>query len=238
MAASTEICGFLDALLDYQLQLLASLNAKFNALRRFARLLEQLADLTSFIPDFTKLLKLSNLNLLSGGLASYSEMVNACPFLNLPKPPFNADLAKLQGELDRAYANLIAVAGNNNWMRINELQGQLDKFQSKMNLSGAIGSDYLRCAIAICRTAEAAEDTLKSASGFTRADAIKIATDFKNNFVDNVDGIVSDVARQKIAETKATMAALQSLRDVPSLPAPISYRPDADRRLMVAQYSD
>lgn len=235
MAASTQVCGVLDALLDYQLRLLDSLNAKFNALRRFARLLEQLADLTSYIPDFTHLLPVGNLNLANGGLARYAEMVQACPFLNLPKPPFNADLATLQAELDRAYASLIAAAGNNNWMRIDELQGQLDKFQTQMNLSGAIGSDYLRCAIAICRTAEAAEDTAVSISKFTRADAVRIATEFRTNFVDNVNGIVSDVARQKISETKAAIVALKNLRDVPSLPAPLAFRADADRRLISAQ---
>lgn len=235
MAATTQVCGVLDSLLDYELRLLDSLNAKFNALRRFARMLEQLSDLTSFIPDFTHLLPISTFNGING-LAAYAQMVQACPFLNLPQAPFNADLESVQGQLDRAYASLIKAASNNNWMRIDDLQRQLDKFQTQMNLSGAIGSDYLRCALAICHTAEAAEGTVIAATKFTREDAIKVATDYKTNFVDNVNGIVSDVARQKIDETKASIVAIQNLRDVPSLPAPTAYRPDADRRLIVAQY--
>lgn len=235
MAESTQVCGILDSLLDYELRLLASLNAKFNALRRLARLLEQLADLTSFIPDFTHLLPISTFSGING-LAAYAQMVQQCPFLNLPKPPFNPALESVQAQLDRAYASLIAKAQNNNWMRIDSLQNQLDKYQSKMNLAGSIGSDYLRCALAVCHTAEAVEGLVASTSKFTRAEAVKIATDYKNNFVDNVNGIVSDVARQKIQETKAAMVAIQNLRDIPSLPAPTAFRPEADRRLISAQY--
>jgi len=79
MAATSQVCGVIDALSDFQQKVIEAINGKFAALRRLSELLEQLSDLTGFIPDITKLIPLSAID-----LTLYETLRAECPFLHLP----------------------------------------------------------------------------------------------------------------------------------------------------------
>jgi hypothetical protein len=69
-------CQVLDALAQFQYDVVRRLNRKFNALRRIAELLEQVGDIGVLIPNIAELIPITSIT-----LDTYQRLVENCPFL-------------------------------------------------------------------------------------------------------------------------------------------------------------
>lgn len=135
-------CGVIDALADYQIKVLQAINGKFLALQRIADLLEQLGDISGFLPNISALIPISQID-----LNLYEQLRSSCPFLNLPPASINAEatLDNLRAEVNAAYGRLLAQLSQNPLNRLGKLQAKLDAFQKQFNISALGGIDFMRC---------------------------------------------------------------------------------------------
>jgi hypothetical protein len=179
-------CGVLQALANYQFEIIRSLNKKLNQLRRLAELLEQLGDLSLFLPNIGQLIPIINID-----LSIYTDLQANCPFLNLP-PATTEDLDKLRNKVSEAYALLARKLLNHPWLRMNKVQGMLNDFQNKLNFP--YGDDYMRCLNATCAAIAQAGSLLSRVS---QAQIGKELTDFGKNFVDNAGQVLTKSMQTK-----------------------------------------
>lgn len=141
----SNLCSIAGTLANDYIAAVSYVNKKFNALRRLAELLEQIGDLSIFLPDISGLIPVVEIN-----LDAYLSLVQACPFLNLPKVPVQADIDGLRSLVQSAYLRMIANLNVHPFNRMGKLQAQLDKAQDKFNEIIGQGNDYLQCVSAIC----------------------------------------------------------------------------------------
>jgi hypothetical protein len=179
-------CNTLEALAQFQFQILKSLNKKFAALRRLAELLEQAGDLSSLLPNLGQLVPVPNLT-----ISLYEELASNCPFLNLPSAT-ESSLTALQSKLNAAYGLFAGQLLNHPWMRMNKVQDELNKFQQKINFP--YGDDYLRCLETVCATIGVLGTTFEKTS---KTNISKELTDFGENFVNNAGQVLTKSMQTK-----------------------------------------
>lgn len=213
MRMATNVCEAVFALTDLQVQLMDMLNRKFYALRRLAQLLEQAGDLTGFIPDITRLIPLSQIDLLL-----YEQLRNDCPFLNLPpsdSTTVNESLGKLQGMIAQAYGQILAQLNNHPWQKWDQLTRVLDEYQTKLNVAALAGQDFLTCLSTACATIQAGVADFNNLSKYSTADATSIAQAFSRNYTEEGGRILTDSMTAKQNDLRATAQGVRDLFDVP-----------------------
>lgn len=144
---SADPCAITGALAaDYQ-NAVTAINRKFNALQRLAELLEQLGDVSALLEGInpSALIPLYAIN-----FDAYTDLVNACPFLNLPKTPSNASTAQLQQMVSSAYAGMIRKLNLHPFIRLGSLQAQLNKVQTSVNEALNTGEQFVQCLAQAC----------------------------------------------------------------------------------------
>ena len=144
---SANPCAITNVLANDYANAVTAVNRKFNALQRLAELLEQLGDISGLLASFNPS-ALIPLYLID--LDAYTNLVTACPFLNLPPTPSNASTAILQDQVASAYARLIQSLNLSPFIRLDKLQAQMDKVQSKFNDVLNTGSQYMQCLQQAC----------------------------------------------------------------------------------------
>lgn len=124
-----------------------AINRKFNALQRLAELLEQLGDISALLEGINPaaLIPLYAIN-----FDVYTDLVNACPFLNLPKAPSNTSTAQLQAMVGSAYAGMLQKLNLHPFIRLGALQTQMNKVQSSVNESLNTGEQFVQCLAQAC----------------------------------------------------------------------------------------
>lgn len=187
-------------------------NRKFNALRRLAELLEQLGDISSFLPDINKLIPIHMIN-----IDAYANLIGACPSLNLPAVS-NADIGQLQSNLNVAYGNLIRKLEKHPWLRMGKVQDQLAKVQAKYNDTLNQGVQFYRCFQAACNAVDTAADFFADISA---TDFQQEFDDYTQNFVHGNAQVLNQRMTQKRDEVNGTIANINELinPDNPTLPS-------------------
>ena len=201
MAGLSQVCGVVDALSNFQVQVMNALNGRFLALRRLAELLEAAGDLTGFIPDISKLIPLYQID-----ASIYENLRVECPFLNLPPASENAEqfIGGLRAQLNAAYAQILRQLDLHPFSRIGLLQQKLDDFQSRLNLAALQGTDFLQCLQAACQAAQAV-------SNISAPDVGKIATDYYKNFIQDQGQVLSAQAKAKVSTVGSVKTKVQEL---------------------------
>lgn len=231
--AGANPCAITGVLAQDYANAVRTINRKFNALQRLAELLEQLGDLTSFIPpNLSAFIPLYLIN-----LDAYTNLVQACPFLNLPATPSNATTAELQGLVNSAYARVIQKLQQHPIFRLGKLQDQLNKVQTSLNGPLNTGAQFLQCLNQACASgaigasfvSEVAQDDFSAQiDQYTRtylANGGKVLTTTAQNKVNELNGIIDNINELRSTEPVATQAAspvpvVPSVPPVPQIPAP------------------
>lgn len=193
-----QACAIVDALAAFQLDVLNRINRKFLALQSLANLLEQLADLRSWIPDLTGLVPVADIT-----LDTYNSLVAACPFLNLPAVgPTNP----LQAAVQQAYANLYKLIQRSPHLRLGRIQDEMDKFQG--SIIGAIGqaSPFIHCLQTVCAAGAQARLSVSHLK-----DSKKQIGIFADNYAKNAGQVLSSTQQEKYSQAKSALAQLDSL---------------------------
>ncbi len=165
-------CDVMDILANDYFQIIKSVNRKFNALRRLAELIEQLGDLSGFIPDLSKLIPIKNID-----LSTYANLKAACPQLDLPDLGI-PDVTALQAEVNAAYGRLRDKLLKHPWMRLDALQEEMTNYQSQFNAFANKGTSFMQCLQAGCAAYQAGSQFF---SGLGKLDIEKeLTTLFKN----------------------------------------------------------
>ena len=199
-------CAIVDVIADAQLTAISEINKKFLVLQRLAALIEQLGDISIFLPDLGQLFPLSAID-----LSVYTNLRAACPFLGLPDPG-DLGLAQLQALVAAAYGRLIRLLVNHPFLRLDSLQAQLDKAQAKFN--DAIGDSvaFLECLQALCNTAEGLGQFFADVSF---ADINQQVQDYTTNIIDRGGQVLTDAQDQKVQDVRNTIDGINNLLDTP-----------------------
>lgn len=217
MALTASVCGVVDALSDFQNKVIALINGKFAALRRLADLLEQLGDLNGFLPDISRLVPISSIDLYV-----YESLRAECPFLGLP--PASGDpeqsLGALRAQVNTAYGRLLAQLNLNPYGRLSKLQQKLDDYQQKFNLSALNGVDFMQCLQAACQAAVAVEGAVSNLSNMSANDVRRSAETYLKNMVTDQGRILRSAAQAKVDSWQSTRNGVQELMDVPVVDLP------------------
>jgi hypothetical protein len=185
-------CQVLDALAQFQYDVVRRLNRKFNALRRIADLLEQVGDTAVLVPNIAELIPVTSIT-----LDTYQRLVENCPFLGLPDVSV-ANLGELRMRVQEAYGNLVRKLLNHPHLRMSKLQNILTKFQGDLNAGAAVVSDYLLCLQTICDTIGAVGTAFQNV---TQADIQKEIAEYTKNFVQNAGEIMTEPMKAKAGQS-------------------------------------
>ena len=217
MSTLTNVCGVVDALADFQQKVIEAINGKFAALRRLAQLLEQLADLTGFIPDISRLIPVSQID-----LSLYENLRNSCKFLNLP--PASGDpeqvLGEIRAQVNAAYGRLLSQLDLNPLSRMDKLQQKIDDYQQRFNAEALKGVDFMSCLQAACQAAIAAEGFVSNLSNTTPEKVLTEAKTYIKNVVTDQGKVLSSAAKAKVDNWQSTRKGVKDLMDVPSIQLP------------------
>lgn len=206
MAGLQQVCGVVDALSAFQVQVMNSLNGRFAALRRLAELLESAADLTGFLPDISRLIPLASID-----LSLYENLRVQCPFLNLPPASESAEqyVGELRAQLNAAYGQLLRQLNLNPLSVMSTLQSKLDDYQNRMNMAALKGTDFMACLQAACSAAQAV-------SNFSASQVTDIANNYYNNFIVGQGKVLSETAQAKVSTINSMKTTVQELISGPS----------------------
>lgn len=217
MATTQQVCGVVDALADFQQKVIEAINGKFAALYRLAELLEQLGDLTGFVPDISQLIPISSID-----TAIYENLRNSCPFLNLP--PSSGDpeqaLGQLRAQVNTAYGRLLGQLNLNPLSRMSKLQQKIDDYQTRFNVGALKGTDFMSCLQAACQAAIAVEGTVSNLSNTSPSKVVSEAKTFLKNTVDNQGKILNQAQQAKVDNWQSTRDGVKDLMDVPVIDLP------------------
>lgn len=197
----SKACAIVDSLAAAELALLRMINRKFAALQGLARLLEQLADAYSWIPSLYGLVPVVNID-----LSLYNAIAAECPYLNLP--PATNQLNQLQAAITQAYTNLVSQIQRSPQMRLGQVQEEMYKFQSKINLAMGQASQFFQCLQAVCAAGMAVETQIKVMS---QADIAAEITKFGEGYAKRAGNVLSDVGQRKYDEARDAVTQLRSL---------------------------
>jgi len=196
-------CGILQALVAWQMSVIASLNKKFAALQRLTELLEQLGDISNALPaSLDELVPVIDID-----LDVYTALQVNCPFLNLP-PATTEDLNALRSRVNAAYALLARDILKHPWIRMNKVQAMLNDYQQKVNYP--YGEDYIRCLNSVCAAIGAVGGFL---SNMSQVNIVSELANFGENFVRNSGRVLSDAAKIKAEDALDVYNGLLDLRD-------------------------
>lgn len=195
-------CQVIDALAQFQYDVIRRLNRKFNALRRLAELLEQIGDVRDLVPNLESLIPVSSIS-----LETYHRLVVNCPFLGLPDVS-DENLGLLRQRVVAAYAALIRQLLNHPHLRMGKLQSVLTRFQQDINAAAAVVADYLTCLQTICDTIDTA---VSSFNNITQADIQKEVSDYTKFFVQNGGKIMTHGMEVKEQQIVTTIEHIQDL---------------------------
>ncbi len=198
-ADAVSACGAIDILSNDYFQIIRSVNRKFNALRRLAELIEQLGDLSGFIPDISRLIPLFKID-----LSIYANLKAACPFLDLPAlglPDVNA----LQREVNAAYARLMARLLKHPWARLSLLEDEMASFQAQFNAYASRGTSFLQCLQAGCSAYQAGSQFFSSLSPSS------IQKELDQVFKNSVNGEVKVLTSQMAIKSDQVKSAQDQL---------------------------
>jgi hypothetical protein len=227
--ASVNPCAITNVLANDYANAITLINRKFNALRRLAELLEQLGDISGLLAGLnpSALIPLYLIN-----LDTYTNLVTACPFLNLPKTPSNASTAALQAQVGLAYSRLLQSLNLHPFIRMDKLQAQMDKVQGPLNEILNTGSQYMQCLQQACASATdavnfvnkiAQTDFQGQLDDYTRtylANNGKVLTQQMQHKVSEVRGLVDNV-NEALSTAPLTSPSLTPL--VPQVPIPTNH---------------
>jgi len=213
MADIAQVCGVIDALSNLQQQIINAINSKFAALRRLAELLEQLSDLTGFIPDISKLIPISQIDFLA-----YEQLRAACPFLNLPSA--DTGLNELRAQVNAAYGKLLSQLNLHPLGRLSKLQEKLDSYQHRFNVAALGGTDFMQCLQAACQAAVKVDGTVSNLSNTSAEKVAKSAQTYLKNMVTDQGRILSGAAQAKVDDFNGVKSGVKSLMDVPAVDLP------------------
>lgn len=197
----SQACAIVDQLAAAELALLRMINRKFAALQSLARLLEQLADLSSWIPSLYGLVPVVNVD-----VSLYNAIVANCPYLNLP--PATNQLNQLQAALSQAYSNLAKQILRSPQFRLGQVQQEMYKFQSQINSAMGNASQFLQCLQAVCAAGMAVETQIKVMS---QADIGAEITKFAEGYAARAGNALSTTGQQKYDEARDALTQLKSL---------------------------
>ena len=199
--ALTSACSIVDSLAALNLDVLKRINKKFAALQNLANLLEQLADISSFIPNLAGLIPVANID-----LSMYNAIAANCPYLNLP--PATNQLQALQAAVTQAYTNLFKGILNSPANRLGSVQAEMYKFQAAINTGMGQASQFLQCLQSVCAAGQSALSTLTAMSD---AGIQKEITTFAENYVAKAGNALSTTAQSKYQASQDALGQLQSL---------------------------
>lgn len=199
---AADPCQIVDALAAFQLDVLKRINRKFAALRSLAQLIEQLGDLSTLIPNISKLIPIIQID-----LAMYQRLAASCPFLNLPQVS-TGDVNQLQAMVAGAYANFFNKLLRHPWNRLGLLQSYMDNFQSQINGAFAQAGDFFACLQAVCAAGKAVAGQLNAIAD---ADIGKEIKTFANNFAANAGQVLTEGMKQKYAQIVEAKDQLKAL---------------------------
>jgi hypothetical protein len=197
----TQVCSIVDSLAALELDVLRRINKKFAALQNLAALLEQLTNLSSWIPSLTGLIPVTEID-----VGMYNELAARCPYLKLP--PATNQLTNLQAAVVAAYTALLQKIMRSPDFRLGELQDEMTKYQAQMNNMFGQASQFLACLQTVCAAGESAINTLTAMSD---KDISKEITTFATNYVAKAGNVLSDKAQQKYDDAKAAASQLKAL---------------------------
>jgi multidrug efflux pump subunit AcrA (membrane-fusion protein) len=200
---SGQPCAVLDALAQFQFDVMKRLNRKFASLQRIAQLLEQVGDLTVLVPNIGDLIPISSIT-----LDTYARLVQNCPFLGLPETPTAESLAQLRQRVIEAYSALVRKLLNHPFLRMNKLQEALAKFQSDINAGAAVVSDYIKCLQTICDTIGAIGTAFANIS---QADIGKEIANYTTNFVAKSGQVLTEGQKVKVEQVHTTITEIKAL---------------------------
>lgn len=202
------MCGVVDALSDFQVKIMEAINSRFTALRRLAALLEQAGDLTGFIPDISRLVPISRID-----VSLYSELRANCPYLNLPPVDVSPEqyLGELRAQVNAAYGRLLGQINKHPFSIMGSLQDKFNSFQSRINATALQGSDFLRCLQSVCATGQAFTASVNSLIHRSPDSILNTATEFYKNQVTGQGKILSDAAQAKANDIKNVGKGVQDL---------------------------
>lgn len=195
-------CQVLDALAQFQYDVVRRLNRKFNALRRIAELLEQVGDIGVLIPNLAELIPITSIT-----LDTYQRLVENCPFLGLPDVSV-ANLGELRMKVEAAYGSLVRQLLNHPHLRMTKLQNALNKFQNDLNAGAAVVSDFILCLQTICDTIGAVGTAFQN---ITQADIKKEIAAYTKNFVEHAGEILTDPMKVKATQVQTTIQQIKDL---------------------------
>jgi hypothetical protein len=196
-------CNVLDALSDFQYDLMNRLNKKFEQLRRLAALLEQLGDLSWLIPNLNALIPVANID-----FDVYNQLAANCPFLGLPGNPVQGNLNQLRAEVLSAYDNYARKILNHPWFRMGQLQDEMTKFQTQITGAMTQGQDFIRCLQAMCAAGSALQSTV---SKLSQTDIQATVSKFTENYVTNAGQVLTDPMKAKYAQMTDAVGTIQGL---------------------------
>lgn len=217
MATTQQVCGVVDALADFQQKVIEAVNAKFAALRRLSELLEQLADVTGFVPDISKLVPISSID-----LSVYETLRNSCKFLNLPPAEGDPEqvLGQLRAQVNAAYGRLLGQLNLNPLSRMSKLQQKVDDYQQRFNVGALAGTDFMSCLQAACQAVVAVEGTVSNLSNTSPSKVTEQAKTFLKNTVTDQGKVLSAAAQVKVENWQSTRDGVAELMDVPNVSLP------------------
>ncbi|MGV0949068.1 MAG: hypothetical protein ACOYB3_00040 [Azonexus sp.] len=212
-----QVCGVIDALADFQQRIIDAINNKFAALRRLAELLEALADLTGFIPDISKLIPISSID-----LSVYETLRAQCPFLKLPPAEGDPEqlLGMLRAEVNAAYGALLGKLNLHPLSRLSKLQEKLDDYQQRFNVAALGGTDFMACLQAACQAAVAVEGTVSNLSNTSASKVAESAKTYLKNTVTDQGKVLSSAAQGKVNDWDSTRSGLKKLMNVETIDLP------------------
>ncbi len=196
-------CNVLDALADFQYDLMRRLNKKFEQLRRLAQLLEQLGDLSWLIPNINKLVPILDID-----FSTYEQLAAACPFLGLSKTPVTGDLNALRQQVLAAYDNYARQLLNHPFMRMGKVQEELTRYQQAATGALSVGTSWIQCFQAMCGAASELSSTV---SKIASTDIRNTVTTFTKNFVTDAGNILTDPMKAKYTQAKDALTAVRNV---------------------------
>jgi len=195
-------CQVIDALAELNYDVMRNLNRKFLALRRLAMLIEQIGDKTELIPNIGLLIPVQDIN-----LDTYQALYENCPALNLPEVS-NANLTVLKANVIQAYAVFIRNLLNHPYLRLNNVQDTLLRYQSKVNFGGSVIENALTCLQSICVAAEEADSFFNQISNAEIAEEVGM---FTQNYVNEGGQVLTEGMRIKRDEVTTAIGRLEEL---------------------------
>ncbi len=223
--ASADPCAVTNAVANDYANSVTAINRKYNALQRLSELLEQLGDAQSVLEGInpTALVPLYLIN-----FDTYTNLVTACPFLNLPSTPSNESVAELLEKVTTAYSNMIKRLNLHPYIRLGNLQSQMDKSAANANKSLNNGTQYMQCLQQACATSATIENFVnnfqKQASQFAKnylAANGQVLTQEQQNKVSVVRGLIDNLNELL---TTAPVVSPSPAPVIPQVPIPYGYQ--------------